>query len=522
MSYNIIGYVDSDGKLYNKDEYGYLSSASPVNNNNTRAFKFNKDKGKLNNKYNRNNARPCLFLTKHSFPRLGGGLFLYTIMLDTDKLLTDLFQAYYDTRQHKRNTKSAVDFEMNYESKIIDLRNDLVNGTYVISPSICFIIQDPVQREVFAADFRDRIVHHLIYNYIYEIFDRHFIYDSYSCRLEKGTHFGIKRVDHFIRSCTQNYTRDAYILKLDIKGFFMHIDKHILFEKIKFFLSSFSKGGVPRSGGGFKNKLTIDCDFLINLIHQVIFHDSTKNCIIKGKKTDRDGLPDDKSLFHSSKDTGLAIGNLTSQLFANVYLDSLDKYIKYELGFSYYGRYVDDFIFIDTDKQKLLSVITKIKDFLSDKLHLTLHPKKIYFQQYSKGVQFLGAYIKPHRTYIRKRTIGNFYKRIQIVNKSLCLRHLPSQREKNLSSFCKGGEPRSGGGFDKELIQSVINSYLGILNHYKTFKIRKKVIGNFFNKFGNNFHFTKAYTKAIPNIRKLKESEVRKLYSQGYYSRLHK
>jgi retron-type reverse transcriptase len=95
-------------------------------------------------------------------------------------------------------------------------------------------------------------------------------------------------------------------------------------------------------------------------------------------------LPDDKSLFHSPKDTGLAIGNLTSQLFANIYLDSLDKYIKYELGFKYYGRYVDDFIIIDTDKEKLLSVIPQIKHFLHDNLHLILHPKKIYFQHYKK------------------------------------------------------------------------------------------------------------------------------------------
>ena len=138
-------------------------------------------------------------------------------MLNTDKLLYALFQAYYDTRQHKRNTKSAIDFEMDYESKVLDLREDLVNGTYIISPSICFIIQDPVQREVFAADFRDRIIHHLIYNYIYELIDGRFIYDSYSCRLGKGTHFGIKRVGHFLRSCTMNYSREAYILKLDIQ-----------------------------------------------------------------------------------------------------------------------------------------------------------------------------------------------------------------------------------------------------------------------------------------------------------------
>jgi hypothetical protein len=398
-------------------------------------------------------------------------------MLDTDKLLYDLFQAYYDTRQHKRNTNTAVKFEMNYESKILALRNDLVNWTYSISPSICFIIKDPVQREIFAADFRDRIIHHLIYNYIYELFDRHFIYDSYSCRLEKWTHFGIKRVEYFLRSCLQNYSCDAYVLKLDIKWFFMHIDKYILFEKIEKFLSE------------KRQKMTVDCDFLIKLIHQVIFHESTQNCVIK---SDREWLPDDKSLFHSPKDTGLAIGNLTSQLFANIYLDSLDKYIKYELWFHYYGRYVDDFIIIDTDKQKLLSSISKIRDFLTNKLRLTLHPKKIYFQHYAKWVQFLGAYIKPFRTYVRKRTIGNFYKKVQEVNKSKS--------------------------FDKELMQSIVNSYLWILAHYKTYKIRKKVVGNFTNKFWSQFHFTKSCVKAIPNIRKLKSSEIKKLYPQWYYN----
>jgi len=190
-------------------------------------------------------------------------------MLNADKLLCDLFQSYYDTRQYKRNTRSAVVFEMDYESKLFTLREDLVHGTYTISPSICFVITDPVQREIFAADFRDRIVHHLIYNYIYELFDRHFIYDSYSCRLEKGTHFGIKRVEYFLRSCTQNYSRDAYILKLDIIGFFMHIDKHILFDQIQNFLQSKKEG------------LSVDYGFLMRLIYQVVFHDSTKDCVIK-------------------------------------------------------------------------------------------------------------------------------------------------------------------------------------------------------------------------------------------------
>ncbi|MFA5748370.1 MAG: reverse transcriptase domain-containing protein [Candidatus Absconditabacterales bacterium] len=410
-------------------------------------------------------------------------------MLDKNQLLLDLFQAYYDTRQHKRNTKSAINFEIDYEKKLLILCEGLINGTYVISPSICFVINDPVQREIFAADFRDRIIHHLIYNYIYEIFDHHFIYDSYSCRLNKGTHFGIKRIDHFIRSCSQNYSRDAYILKLDIKGFFMHINKNILFDRIKNFLQN------------KKEKVTVDYDFLLSLIHQVIFHDSTQNCIIKGSKKDWIGLPNDKSLFHSQKNTGLAIGNLTSQLFANIYLDSLDKYIKFELGFKYYGRYVDDFIIIDNDKQKLLSVILKIKNFLNTKLYLTLHPKKIYFQHYNKGVQFLGAYIKPYRIYIRKRTIGNFWKKIHNINYIL-----KSRDNSGIISTSKNN------------FQSIINSYLGILNHYKTYKIKKKLIRNFTNKFRTRFHFTKANKKIVPNIRKLKSSEIKKLCPQGYYN----
>jgi hypothetical protein len=396
-----------------------------------------------------------------------------------------------------------MDFEMNYESNLLELRNDLVNWTYAISPSICFIIQDPAQREVFAADFRDRIIHHLIYNYIYEIFDNHFIYDSYSCRLEKWTHFGIKRLEHFLRSCTDNYGYDAYILKLDIKWFFMSIDKNILFNQIKTKLSSLINEMDAKQTKDLKN---IDHDFLLSLIHQIIFHDPTQNCIIKWKKSDRNWLPYDKSLFYSHADTGLAIWNLTSQLFANIYLDSLDKYIKYQLWFKYYGRYVDDFIIIDTDKQKLLSSISQIKTFLDDKLHLTLHPKKIYFQHYAKWVQFLWAYIKPYRTYIRKRTIWNFWKRIETINDSL-----------KLSSFGKGGEPRSGWGF-KDNIQSIINSYLWILNHYKTYKIKKKLIKNFNNRFRSHFHFTKYYTKVIPNIRKLKSFELKNLYPQWYYN----
>src|SRR3989339_284296 len=132
-----------------------------------------------------------------------------------------------------RNKKDVVKFEVNYERNLFVLAEEILDGKYQPGVSSCFIVKKPVKREIFAASFRDRIVHHLIYNYINPLFERSFINDSYSCRIGKGTSYGIKRLNHFIRSCSENYQKDCYILKLDIKGYFMSINKNILHEKIK-------------------------------------------------------------------------------------------------------------------------------------------------------------------------------------------------------------------------------------------------------------------------------------------------
>jgi RNA-directed DNA polymerase len=196
---------------------------------------------------------------------------------------------------------------MNYESNLLALHDDIVSRTYRIQKSICFINFKPVQREIFAAEFRDRVVHHLIYNYIAPIFEKRFIYDSYSCRKGKGTHFGINRIKKFIRSCSKNYTTDCYILKLDIKGYFMAMNRHILYKKLIDELEK-QKGNLP-----------FEYDLIIYLIHIVIFNDPTQDCNLKGKHSDWKNLPFTKSLFHAEKDCGLPIGNLTSQLFGNIY-----------------------------------------------------------------------------------------------------------------------------------------------------------------------------------------------------------
>jgi hypothetical protein len=127
----------------------------------------------------------------------------------------DLFQAYYDARRNKRNTVNQLRFEIDYEHHLLELYEELVNRTYVVSKSITFIVNKPVKREIFAADFRDRVLHHLVYNYINPLIESQLIDDCYSCRKEKGTHYGIQRVTQFLKDCSCNYTRDCYILKLE-------------------------------------------------------------------------------------------------------------------------------------------------------------------------------------------------------------------------------------------------------------------------------------------------------------------
>jgi len=160
------------------------------------------------------------------------------------------------------------------------------------------------------------------------------------------------------------------VLKLDIQAFFMNINRKLLFDKIHSYI--LDKYHLP------------DQKIVLNLYRKIIFYSLVDNCIIKGLKSDWAGLPKSKRLFYTPKDCGLPIGNLTSQVFANFYLNSFDHFIKHDLKVRYYGRYVDDFVIIHNDKNYLKSLIPEIREFLSDELFFTLHPDKIYLQHYSK------------------------------------------------------------------------------------------------------------------------------------------
>ena len=178
--------------------------------------------------------------------------------------LEDVFEAYFECRRNKRRTANALAFEADYESRLIELWKDINSGVYQPGKSIAFIVTEPVKREVFAADFRDRVVHHLIIRKLNPLFEARFIEDSYSCREGKGTQYGIGRVASFIRECSENYTKDCYILKMDIQSFFMSIDKGILFKYLKEFILNHYFGE--------------DKNLIVDLVEKVVFNAPEDNC----------------------------------------------------------------------------------------------------------------------------------------------------------------------------------------------------------------------------------------------------
>jgi RNA-directed DNA polymerase len=222
----------------------------------------------------------------------------------------------------------------------------------------------------------------------------------------------------------------------------MHINKEILHNKLKVFIN--------------QKYFNDDKEDILWLVKKVISNDPTKNCIIKGKRGDWDDLPKNKSLFHSPPNCGLPIGNLTSQIFANFYMNGFDHYMKNELGLKNYGRYVDDFIVVHEDKEFLLKLKNLTESYLRNNLDLTIHPKKTTIQEQSKGVSFLGAYIKPNRLYTGRRTKGNFWWAI-----------------KNQNDLIKKRRPTIE---ERKTFQSSMNSYLGYVKHHKSFKLKYRMI----------------------------------------------
>lgn len=369
--------------------------------------------------------------------------------LNREQLLIDIRQAYLDARRHKLQKPYQQHFEQHADENLEQLCDELWTYSYQPGSSACFIITDPKKREVFAAQFRDRIVHHLYYNYVHDMLERTFIVDSYSCIKNRGTHYGIARLERHIRCESQNYQEPCFVLKMDIRGYFMHIDRCRLLGIVirqlrKMRHHKIEKGKIET----WEDR--IDMPFVEWLTQVIIMQDPTECCYRRGSLLDWQSLPHDKSLFHSAQGCGLPIGNLTSQLFSNVYLNELDQYMKRQLGCRHYGRYVDDFYVVSADYDWLKSLIRPVSLFLNDSLALNVNFGKTHIADVRQGVEFLGAYLKPHRRYVRSATVRRTSAKIPI------LLHAKSPDQ----------------------IRCTLNSYLGLFSHYRSFGVRCRLFSH--------------------------------------------
>ena len=258
------------------------------------------------------------------------------------QLLLELYIAYLEARLGgKRSTVDVNRFEVNDMKNLMILTGELLDKRYRPSPGIAHIIHNPVMREIFAAPFRDRVIHHWIYDKIYDWFDKHFIYDSYSCRVGKGTLLGIKRLDHHIRVVSRNYSVETYVIQMDIQGYFMSLPRKRVLKKVMV--------GVDQLYDGKKD--TKEYELLKYALTQVVLDDPTRRVVRRNWPAAWKDLPPEKSMFEQPPGQGLVIGNLTSQLLSNVYLDALDRYITFDLGYKHYGRYVDDFYIVVSEEE---------------------------------------------------------------------------------------------------------------------------------------------------------------------------
>jgi RNA-directed DNA polymerase len=344
--------------------------------------------------------------------------------------LEAVFDAYFDCRRTKRNSINQLRFEADLETNLVALHRDLASGNYQIGRSIAFVVTYPKIREVWAAEFRDRVVHHVIYNAISERFYKRFIRDSYACIPGRGTHDGLRQVSGFARSITRNWTRPAFFVKADVANFFNSIDRETIVRLAERHVHE---------------------NWLLDLIRQAARHDPRPGAVMRSPAALFARVPRHKSLLHAPEGKGLAIGNLTSQFFANLYLNELDQYVKHSLKARYYGRYVDDMVLFHEDPGVLNAWYEQMDQFLKSTLGLHLHPRKKHLNRADIGIDFTGFIIKPGRVYLRQMSLSSCKRKIRAW-------------ERNGSPL----DPETMAQFSQSL-----NSYLGMLRQVNGYSARK-------------------------------------------------
>ena len=308
----------------------------------------------------------------------------------------NLLEAWKEFSRGKRNKKDVCEFSLNLMDNIFSLHRDLFNHSYKHGCYQAFKINDPKPRDIHKASVRDRLLHHAIYRILYPFFDKTFIADSFSCQLDKGTHKALNKFRSFGHKVNKNNTKTCYVLKCDIKKFFANINHKILLRILGQYIPN-------------KN--------ILWLLDRVI-----------------------SSFYSTSPIVGLPLGNLTSQLFVNIYMNEFDQYIKHKLKIKYYIRYADDFVILSSNKNYLENLISLISEFLSEKLKLQLHPNKVSIKTLNSGIDFLGWVNFPKHRVLRTTTKRRMFRRIK-------------------------ESPTS----------ETLNSYLGLLGWGNTYKLRKEL-----------------------------------------------
>jgi len=347
----------------------------------------------------------------------------------------NIYKAYLQCRKNKRNTINALQFEHNLLENLYDLHRDLNQKRYKVGKSLCFLTSSPKLREVFASDFKDRVVHHILVNELEPHFERKFIHDVYSNRKNKGTHQAVQQAKRYM--CQ---THKGYYLQLDIRGFFYNLDKMILLDKLK-------KEVIGSN---------LDVSSILYLLNKVIFHDPTKSYVFKGDKSKLALLPAHKTLFKIPKDKGLPIGNLTSQFFANVYMNDFDNFVKRTLKVKRYIRYVDDFVLFDESKERLEYIKKQIEQYLNTELKLALRDDT-KLKKHSDGLDFLGYIIRPDYILVRQRVVNNF----------------KLKKAKYLTEYEK--QKGSMGLVEIKAFLSVQASFVGHIKHANSYNLNQKV-----------------------------------------------
>jgi len=329
------------------------------------------------------------------------------IIFDEVTSLPGLFSAWNEFRKGKERKLDVQQFFLDLETNIISLYRKIKDGIYKHSDYISFFICDPKLRNIHKAEVTDRVLHHLIVRHIEPFFEESFIFDSYSSRDGKGTHRAIKRLKNFCLTLTKNKTRTAWALKCDVKKFFDSIDHEILLSLVR--------------------KKVKDAK-LMDIIEEIV------------------------RSYNKEPGKGIPLGNLTSQLFSNVYLNQFDHFAKRELGAKYYVRYADDFIILDREKEKLEKIVPILNNFLETKLKLHLHPDKTFIRKIHQGIDFLGCIVFPTHIILRTKTKRRMFRKIKARKKEL-----------------------KAGKIDEKSFNQSLQSYFGLLTHCRGRGIRKEI-----------------------------------------------